>query len=594
MLRKPIFLLLATLFFVSIHAQQQAAAIDSVKRALSKATTIEGKVYWMDMLSRILVNVNMAEADKYGQQLIEIAEESRDRRMMVEAYMSNGLRCSYFAGSKDNTTRSIEYYSKALDIARQNKMDDAVGKAMLRLAGITLTIPDKDKALNYANQGFSIIATLNDDSLKAASYNTFGDIYLSRNDKILSLRNYLTAARLAEDIKNDPLIRQCSINLAGFYSNIGEYDKAIDYYTKALKKLDEIKEKNAPYQRAIDINSIGNLYAQKKNYDLAISYFNRSLAVADSLKFPTLKIPAYVSLLNQYLRMDKPAEALSYFNSAAGKNLQEFLKNFGFAGVIDQSYGVIYTELGQLDSAAMHFNRAAPYFENVPNETSRMGFYAQYANFFKKKGDYDTAIALYHKVKDIADKTGQLESIQGAARQLDSLYIIKKDFQRASEYGSIYYKYKDSLEKLNKEKELTQVEAADEQMRIQRIEKEKIEAKRKRFNIQYLGITIGITALFVALVMLGMFRVSATTIKMIGFFTFLMFFEFIFLIFKKNIYSITEGEPWKDLLFMIGLAAILLPFHHWLEHKVIHYLTSHNRLTEFRSRLFNRKKTNDH
>jgi hypothetical protein len=30
---------------------------------------------------------------------------------------------------------------------------------------------------------------------------------------------------------------------------------------------------------------------------------------------------------------------------------------------------------------------------------------------------------------------------------------------------------------------------------------------------------------------------------------------------------------------MIALAALLLPLHHWLEHKVIHYLTSHNRLT---------------
>ena len=95
-----------------------------------------------------------------------------------------------------------------------------------------------------------------------------------------------------------------------------------------------------------------------------------------------------------------------------------------------------------------------------------------------------------------------------------------------------------------------------------------------------------------------MFKVSAGTIKMIGFFAFLMFFEFIFLIFKKNIYSITEGEPWKDLLFMIGLAAILLPLHHWLEHKVIHYLTSHNRLTaagsQLRTKFFNRKKNEDH
>ena len=90
-----------------------------------------------------------------------------------------------------------------------------------------------------------------------------------------------------------------------------------------------------------------------------------------------------------------------------------------------------------------------------------------------------------------------------------------------------------------------------------------------------------------------MFKVSVTTIKLVGFFTFLMFFEFIFLIFKKNIYSLTDGEPWKDLAFMILLAAILLPLHHWLEHKVIHYLTTHNRLTAsgkgLKDRLFKKK-----
>jgi hypothetical protein len=40
-------------------------------------------------------------------------------------------------------------------------------------------------------------------------------------------------------------------------------------------------------------------------------------------------------------------------------------------------------------------------------------------------------------------------------------------------------------------------------------------------------------------------------------------------------------KPWKkkDLAFMIALAALLVPLHHWLEHNVIKYLTSHNRLT---------------
>jgi hypothetical protein len=86
-------------------------------------------------------------------------------------------------------------------------------------------------------------------------------------------------------------------------------------------------------------------------------------------------------------------------------------------------------------------------------------------------------------------------------------------------------------------------------------------------NIQYTAITIGIIFLFILLAVLGMFRISAGAIKAISFFTFLMLFEFIFLVFKKNIHSITHGEPWKDIAFMIGLAALLFPLHHWAEHR---------------------------
>ncbi|MEO5564222.1 MAG: hypothetical protein ABIR18_12325, partial [Chitinophagaceae bacterium] len=567
------------------------------KNVLAKATTIDDKVYWLDILSRTMMNVDMKEAEKYGEQLIEIAEESRERKLMIKAYLSNGTRCTYFAGNKDFTDRAIGYFNKGLAIAKQNRLDEETGEALLKLSSIHLVIPDVDKALSYANQASSIISTLKNDSLKTESFNKFGDVYLVKNEKILALRNYLSALRLAEEMKNYSLMRSSNINLSGFYSSIEDHDRAIDYYMKANKNLDNMKERNVPYARVVDMSSIGSLYSQKKNYEMAIRYFQRSIAMADSLKFSNLKLPGYVNLLNQYLRTDKPQEALAYFNSPAGHEIQDFLTKFGFAGVVDQSYGVIYGETGNYDSATYYFNRAAPFFEKSTNMPSKMNYYAQLANLNNKMGRYDSAITLYIRVKEMADKMGQLESGQRAAKHLDSLYLKTGNFQMASKYSSIYYQYKDSLEKINKEKELAQVEATDEQMRMARIEKEKEETKRKRFNIQYLAITIGIAALFVALVMLGMFKVSATTIKMIGFFAFLMFFEFIFLIFKKNIYSITEGEPWKDLLFMIGLAAILLPLHHWLEHKVIHYLTSHNRLTQagsnLRNRLFNRKKTSN-
>jgi tetratricopeptide (TPR) repeat protein len=495
---------------------------------------------------------------------------------------------------REYANRALDYYNRALEIAKENRLDEETGAAYLRLSAIQLAIPDKEMALNYANKAFSVISVLKNDSLLAEANIGSANVYLARNDKILALRHYLGALRIAEDLKQPSLIRSCYLNLSNFYSSIEDYDRAIDYFTDAFRELDKMQEKNVPYQRVVDINNLGKLYAAKKNYDIAISYFQKSLAMADSLKFANLKTPAYLSLLNQYLRMKEPKKALDYFNSPDGTELKKFLGNFHLNAAIDQAYGVIYSDLNQFDSAKFYFGRAADFIEKSSNETSRMSFYAQLGSLYEKTGEYKKAIELYGKAKEIAERTSQLEEAASAAKHLDTLYNKSGEFQKASYFNSVYYKYKDSIAALNKEKELAQVEAVDEQYRLKKQEDEKAELIRRKNNIQYMAITIGIAAFFVLLVVMGMFRVSANTIRAIGFFAFLLFFEFIFLIFKKNIYGITHGEPLKDLTFMIGLAALLVPLHHWLEHKVIKYLTSHNRLTasgkNILSKVFIRKK----
>lgn len=583
---------------------QQPEAIDSLKIALAEAKTPDEKGYWYDNLSRTMMNVNPKAADSLGEQFILFAEESRNRKLMFDAYMSNGLRCSYFRGQKAYIERSIVYYEKALLIAEQNNMEKRSGAALLQLADIHLAIPDKDKALKYVAEGSSRIAATKDDSLKVESNNIYGKVYLARNEKKMALRQHLIALEISEELKADnaekkrlknELKRNCYLYLANFYATIESFDKAIDNYTSAYKMLDNLTDRRVPYQRCIDINAIGNLFAQKKNYDIAISYFERSIRMADSLKFATLKLPGYVSMLNQYLRMDQPEKALNYLNSSPGKNLKEYLTTFRMSGIIDQAYAFVYTELGKYDSARKYFDKALPYFEANLNDNNKVGLYLQMGKLFTKTGETAKAIENYLKAKEIGEKNGSLEITMTAVKYLDSLHKNKSDFRTASMYNGMYYLYKDSIDKLNKEKELAQVEATAEEQRNERIRKEQEETKRRKNNIQYMAITLGIVVLFIALVILGMFKVSAGLIKAVGFFVFLMLFEFIFLVFKKNIYSITNGEPWKDLIFMIALAALLVPLHHWLEHKVLHYLTSHNRLTSaghhIKNKLF--KRTNE-
>src|SRR4026208_2311255 len=97
-IRKASLLFFIFIFTAASSFAQQAAALDSMKSSFATAKTAEEKVFWLDMLSRTAMNVNPGQAEEYGKQLITFAEETRDRKLMIKAYMSNGIRCGYFTG----------------------------------------------------------------------------------------------------------------------------------------------------------------------------------------------------------------------------------------------------------------------------------------------------------------------------------------------------------------------------------------------------------------------------------------------------------------------------------------------------------------
>jgi hypothetical protein len=164
--------------------------------------------------------------------------------------------------------------------------------------------------------------------------------------------------------------------------------------------------------------------------------------------------------------------------------------------------------------------------------------------------------------------------LEKLSMKLDSVYQKLGDYKNARYFNSQYHLYKDSLQKLSMEKDLLALEVENENRRKEREEAEAAKAKNERHNIQYMGITAGIAGVFIVLVMLGAFSVSKTTIRILGFFAFIFLFEFIILLADHEIHDWTHGEPWKILAIKIALISILLPLHHFLEEKVIHYLTS--------------------
>jgi tetratricopeptide (TPR) repeat protein len=225
------------------------------------------------------------------------------------------------------------------------------------------------------------------------------------------------------------------------------------------------------------------------------------------------------------------------------------------------------------DSALYHLKKAEPEFERKASGFSKYFFYTNVAHYYEKTKNYPKALEYLLKCQKIGEARGDIQRLGTIAHNLDTIYQQMGDFKSAYSYNAQYHRLKDSLQTLEAEKDLLALEVENENQKKIKEARLAEDAKRDRHNVQYMGITAGIAAVFIVLVMLGTFSVSKTTIRIMGFFAFIFLFEFIILLADHKIHDATHGEPWKILAIKILLISILLPLHHWMEEKVIHFLT---------------------
>ena len=265
------------------------------------------------------------------------------------------------------------------------------------------------------------------------------------------------------------------------------------------------------------------------------------------------------------------------------------MKEMGYSAPIDYLIGAAYMELHQFDSAHIYLQKAAPFYETKASASNKNYFHMVYGQLYKDQGDWKNSLLYYNRVFDYAKVTGDLETQKAISKELDSVYQKSGNYERAYAFSGIYNQLTDSLMQLSKDKDLLSLELDNENKRKEREELKAEEATYRRHNIQYMAITVGIATVFLVLILMGLFKVSAGTIRVIGFLAFIFFFEFIILMADVQIHHWTHGEPWKVLLIKIVLIAMLLPLHHWMEEKVIHHLTNRDLLKHEKLKFFSRR-----
>ncbi len=460
----PVWCILFVLFFVQ-RGRAQEYWPDSLKRELARATEWPMKAQMAENLALFYFGQNRDLSDEYGRQAVEAAEMSRDRKLMIRTYLTDGRRFEQGVGLKGNLEKSMEKFRRAEQIAKEDKLDEGLVYTDVAFAEVYRTLGDNVQAMTYSNQAVTTASDLDNDSVQVAAYTCLGLSYEARNEKLLAFRNYLKALDVAEQGKNEWLIRNASAYLAYFYHGIHEEDKAIDYELNTIIPTDRrLKHFN---ELGGDYVTLAQFFTRKQEYDIALESYEHAIQLADTIRFDLVKINSYVGIFNTYFNSGQYQKGMAYFR--LHPVVSDYLYKAGMQYVVDGIYADAYMDMGRYDSAAYYFGRETPEVEAKANAPAKADFYDEMGEFYKKQGMWAKAIGYYQKEEGIGKAMGDLHILEHADENLDTLFWRMNDFSRAYTYHTQYGQYSDSLRDLSKETELLKLEVDNDNRRRERV-----------------------------------------------------------------------------------------------------------------------------
>jgi tetratricopeptide (TPR) repeat protein len=520
-------------------------------------------------------NKNFVKGDSLIEKQIMLAEATLNSPLILQTYFSNAGYLSTGSATTDRSQNASEYIKRAMAYAKATDHIDFRAIAIANLSALNNTDGQVDEAFKNASLANTTALNTQNDSAKVICAIQLGNIYQQRSEILMAFNVFTNAHNIAILPGNEALLPPVFHALGGLYKKLGKNETAKNYIHRSLainKKQHNITNQIKDYIFLAKLN----------NYIAGKEYLQEAVKLADSVYNVGLKIESEKILFKHMLLEEKPGLMISYLES--NPELKNVFINTG-PDYINWMLAEVYLYGGQKpDSALYYFKKAESSFSTGYDLSTKKNFFNEYAICYQQLSNTPMAITYYQKLFELSKAAADLGSLKACTNELRKLYQQQGDFKQAFTFSLLHDNYKDSVDLLGRERDFALLEienVAKQEQRDADLAKEKL---RRKYNLQYMLITIIIATAFVLMIMIGMFKVSAVTIRLMGFLSLIFFFEFIILILDNWIHHLTHGEPWKIWLIKIGIISFLLPVHHFLEHKLIHYLLSRHLIT-VRSRL---------
>lgn len=298
----------------------------------------------------------------------------------------------------NDQARAIELAIEARDLSKKIKYPGGLAYAYKNIGIINYYQGDYFKSLENYNQALKIFLSIDDNVGISNMYSNIGAIYYNQADYVKALENHLLSLKYAE-LANDKLRILTALNNVGavYYIKPATYDKALQYYFRALPLCEELGNTNA--LGTISVN-IGNIFFNQGMDEEALVYFNKSLKAygnSDGSQY------AYIGMGKLYLREGNFDNALNSLKRALSLSVSEENKDDMAAVQTLIVFGNLYVKREDYPTALQYYNKAAKIASTMPPNDDTKDLYKAMADTYNKTSDYHDAfkyLTLFSAIKD--------------------------------------------------------------------------------------------------------------------------------------------------------------------------------------------------
>jgi CHAT domain-containing protein/uncharacterized protein HemY len=287
------------------------------------------------------------------------------------------------------------------------------------------------KAIAKLEEALKLYREAGETSGQAASLFALGKAYSDLGENQKALDYYSQSLPLSRALGDRTIEATTLNNIGQVYSDLGEKQKALDYYSQSLPPRRVVGDAKG---EAVTLNNIGLVYSELGEKQKALEYYNKSLPLSRAAGDAKGEATTLDNIGSVYSDLGQKQKALEYYSQSLP--LRRAVGDRGGEAATLNNLGTLASDLGEKQKALEYFGQSLPLIRAVGHRRGEATILSNIGKVYDDLGEKQKALEYYSQSLPLRRAAGDSSGEATTLNNIGKVYDDLGEKQKALQYYS--------------------------------------------------------------------------------------------------------------------------------------------------------------